>query len=69
MGCLNPPLQFGEFFCLAFNVNHLRARGPRPYLDKNKQIPNGPAGIVGAKCQGRGKTGGFPARHLLFQDV
>ena len=40
--------------CLAFNVHRLRARGPRPYLDKNKQVPNSPEFLVGFKCQGRG---------------
>jgi hypothetical protein len=39
---------------LLINFIRLRAREPRPYLDKNKQIPNSPECLVGAKCQGRG---------------
>ena len=41
----------------------MRARRPRPYLDNNKETPNRPEYLVGTTCQGRGKTGGFPARY------
>ena len=59
---------------LALSVKHsdLRAREPRPYLDKNKQVPNIPAGLVGAKCQGRGGVsppGIFFSRMLKKQAV
>jgi hypothetical protein len=46
--------------------NKMRARGPRPYLDKNKQSANSPECPVGSKCKGRGKTGGLPARYNPF---
>jgi len=44
----------------------MRARKPRPYLDKYKQVANSPECPVGTSCQGRGKTGGSPARNNPF---
>jgi len=46
--------------CLAFNANRLGAREPRPYLDKKHSV---------VQVEGGGKAGGFPVRHLFFQDV
>ena len=34
--------------------NTMRAREPRPYLDKNKMVPNSPECFVYPYCQGRG---------------
>ena len=36
------------------HADKIRARGPRPYLDKNKQSANSPVCPVCTKCQGRG---------------
>jgi hypothetical protein len=41
----------------------MRAREPRPYLDKNKQVPNSPEWRVGTNCQGRG---GVPPPVTIF---
>jgi hypothetical protein len=48
------------------HANKMRARRPRPYLDKYKQAVNSPECPVGVNCQGRGKTGGSPARRNPF---
>jgi hypothetical protein len=44
----------------------MRARGPRPYLDKNKQVPNRPECPLGSNCQGRRQRRGLPARYNRF---
>jgi hypothetical protein len=43
----------------------MRARKPRPYLDKYKKTPNAPWTMT-VKVDNGGKTGGFPARYNLF---
>jgi hypothetical protein len=55
----------------------MRAREPRPYLDKNKQAPDYPECPIVSQCQGRGgvsppavsrpvKTKNFPFQDSLF---
>jgi hypothetical protein len=63
------------FFCKLLQDISKKGFGRRRHklivtlIHLHKQASNSSECLVGSKCQGRGKTGGFPARHLIFPNI